>query len=84
MLNYLVILFRCREKNIRFKYSSCVFSSSSVREPMMHLDVNHEKALDALANGVSSLSMSRRSDIPSARDSYSNKLIMEWKVDLTM
>jgi hypothetical protein len=50
----------------------------------MYLDVNHEEALYALANGVGSLSMSRRFDIPSARDSYSNKLIMEWKVDLTM
>jgi len=50
----------------------------------MHLIVNHEEALYALANGVGSLSMSRSSDIPSVRDSYSNKLIMEWKVDLTM
>ena len=84
MLNFLVILFRCREKNKGFKYNGCAFSSSSVLEPLMHLDVNHKEAFNAPANGVGSLSMGRRFDIPSARDSYSNKLITEWKLDLTM
>jgi hypothetical protein len=50
----------------------------------MHLDVNHKDAFNAPANGVGSLSMGRRFDIPSAKDSYSNKLITEWKLDLTM
>ena len=78
MLNYLVILFRCRDN------SGCAFSSSNVQEPSMHLDVNHEEARDAPANDVGSLSMDRSSGTSSARDSYSSKLITEWKSNLTI
>lgn len=51
---------------------------------MMHLNVNHEEARDAPVNDVGSLSMDRSSGTSSARDSYSSKLITEWKSNLTI
>jgi len=84
MVNYLVILFRCHEKSLGLRWSSSTFSSNSVLKLVVYLGVYNKKAPDAHVKNIVSLNTGCRSDIPSARDPYSSKLIEEWKPNLNM
>lgn len=77
MVNYLVILFRCHKKSLELRWSSSTFSSNNVPKLVVYLDVYNEKAPDAHVNNIVSSNTCCKSDIPSARDPYSSKLIEE-------
>jgi hypothetical protein len=72
-------------KNIGSKRSGCASSSSSsVREPLVHLDVDHEEALDTPTNDADSSITGCGFGFPFIRNTYSDKLISEWKLNLSM
>ena len=76
MLNYLVILYRCREK-VQVKMKRFSSSSSIILEHVVHLNADHKYTPDAHVSDIRSLIMSCRSSISYARYPYSGKLIAE-------
>jgi len=77
ILSYLVIFFLILIKSIELKQNVTTSSSSSVPDPLVYLDVDHEETLDVPFNDIGSSTTGRRSRVSSAMDSYSGKLIAE-------
>jgi hypothetical protein len=57
------------------------FFKSSVVKPTMHLGVDFKKTFVAHATNTSSLNTGCKSDVQSAREPFSTKLIAKWKSD---
>jgi len=71
-------------KGLRSKYGSYASSSSNVPKYAVYLGVDHNKTPDEHGNDASSSTTGYRFDISFAKDSYSKKIIAEWKPNLNM
>jgi hypothetical protein len=70
--------------SIRSKQSDTVSSSNSFPNPSAHLDVDHKETLNVPSNSACSSTTRHGSGVPYVRDPYSNRLILEWELNLRM
>lgn len=69
--------------SIRSKQSDTISSSNSFPDPSTHLGINHKEIPNVPSNSAGSSTTKHGSGVPYVRDPYSNKLILEWKLNLS-